>query len=72
MTAMTMAAIGGDYDREDGLLTAEEAATRLRCSANTLERWRREGRGPRFQKVGYRHVRYFNSDIEAFARGRAA
>ncbi|HHB81066.1 MAG TPA: DNA-binding protein, partial [Aliiroseovarius sp.] len=38
---------------------------RWNIAPRTLERWRAEGRGPRFVRIG-RHVRYRQTDIEAF------
>lgn len=39
------------------LYTPEEAARRLNSHARTLERWRTEGNGPRYVKIG-RRVHY--------------
>jgi len=38
----------------DELLTVEEAATRLKISKHTLNRWRVTGEGPPFVKYGPR------------------
>ena len=51
------------------LLPAPEAATRLGVRTQTLARWRVEGRGPRFIKVG-RAVRYRESDLERWIEER--
>ena len=41
----------------DQLLTQREASQFLQVNVRTLERWRVDGSGPRFVKLG-RHVRY--------------
>ena len=41
----------------DQLLTQAETSTLLRINVRTLERWRIDGSGPRFVKLG-RQVRY--------------
>lgn len=45
------------------LYTTEQAAAWLGLSARTLEKYRMEGKGPRFCKIG-RWVRYLESDLE--------
>jgi len=47
------------------LLTESEVAARLRVSLACLRRWRLEGRGPRFVKVGSR-VRYPSEELEGW------
>ncbi len=47
------------------LLTEQQVAERLNCTKSALRRWRREGRGPRFVKIG-RLVRYRQADVEDF------
>jgi excisionase family DNA binding protein len=49
------------------LLTTAEAAGRLGLSPRTLEKWRSNGNGPRYRKLGAA-VRYRVADLEAFAR----
>jgi hypothetical protein len=58
---------GGDGvpDRLDPLLTVREAAQVLRCSVALLNRWRLNGRGPKFIYVG-RRVRYAQADLVDF------
>lgn len=46
-----------------------ELAERWRISPRTLERWRWEGKGPRYLKLGGRVV-YRLEDIEAFEAGK--
>lgn len=57
------------------LLTTEEAAERLRVHPATMRRWRLDGMGPRYLKVGSVH-RYPAHDLEAWIAenlsGRAA
>lgn len=52
----------------DSLLTPEEAAHFLRVNPRTLERWRGDGGGPRFAKIG-RRVAYRLCDLTAFVDG---
>lgn len=47
------------------LITEEEAARRLCCTVAALRRWRREGRGPRFVRLG-RLIRYSDEDLCKF------
>lgn len=53
----------------DNLLSPEEAASRLRCSAVTLARWRSDGTGPDWHRIGPRRVAYRSSDVERFIGG---
>jgi predicted DNA-binding transcriptional regulator AlpA len=60
-----------------GFCDERYAASYLSVSVETLRSWRRQGRGPRFRKLG-RCVRYLASDLAAFIEalpaggGRAA
>ena len=47
------------------LVTENEAAILLRVSLTTVRRWRREGRGPVYRKIG-RSVRYRPEDLGDF------
>jgi predicted DNA-binding transcriptional regulator AlpA len=47
------------------MLNEQETAEFLNCSVAALRRWRQEGRGPSYFRVG-RLIRYGNADIEAF------
>ena len=47
------------------LVTEGEAAGMLRVSLTSLRRWRREGRGPVYRKMG-RSVRYGLDDLADF------
>ena len=49
----------------DQLLTPEQVAGILKLSPATLARWRWDGSGPPFIKIGGR-VRYAESDVEQF------
>ena len=46
-----------------------ELAQRWRISHRTLERWRWQGRGPRYLKIGGRAL-YRAEDIDAYEAGR--
>lgn len=47
-----------------GLLTEAEAARLLGHSARTLQKWRLEGNGPPFLRMGKRSVRYRRTELE--------
>jgi hypothetical protein len=47
------------------LVTEDEVARILRVSVTSLRRWRREGRGPIYRKLG-RTVRYRSNDLSDF------
>lgn len=56
---------------EPGLLTSNELALRWRVSYETLARWRRCGRGPKWFRLGETDaspVRYRLEDVEAHER----
>ena len=50
---------------QEALLTESETAHRLGVSVSGLRKWRREGTGPPFIRMG-RLVRYSALDIEAW------
>jgi predicted DNA-binding transcriptional regulator AlpA len=54
----------------DELLTVEEAATRLKISKHTLNRWRVIGEGPPFVKYGPRLVRYLEAALTDWEKRR--
>jgi predicted site-specific integrase-resolvase len=54
-------------DRE--LFDPTDAANYLGLAVQTLSRWRVEGGGPPFLKLGSR-IRYMRSDLEAFCNAR--
>jgi hypothetical protein len=58
-------------DDRDVLLTRKEAAAYLRKSVPTLERWAREGFGPKPVKIN-RHPHYRLHDLRAAAQGGEA
>jgi excisionase family DNA binding protein len=49
----------------ESLVTEGEAANLLRVSLTSVRRWRREGRGPVYRKLG-RSVRYRPGDLADF------
>jgi excisionase family DNA binding protein len=49
----------------EALVTEGEAASLLRVSLTSVRRWRREGRGPVYRKMG-RSVRYRRDDLADF------
>jgi hypothetical protein len=53
------------FDDSKVLLTPEESAGFLNSNARTLERWRTNGTGPRFVKVG-RRVHYRREALDAW------
>jgi excisionase family DNA binding protein len=52
------------------LLTPAQVAKRVHRSKRTLERWRKEGRGPRFLKFGNR-ILYSEADVDEWLSKRA-
>jgi predicted site-specific integrase-resolvase len=50
---------------DDPLMTEVDAARLLQVSLASVRRWRREGRGPVFRKLG-RAVRYRPDDLSDF------
>jgi predicted DNA-binding transcriptional regulator AlpA len=51
------------------LLNGEEAAALLGVSESSLNKWRGQGAGPQFVKIGSR-VAYDQGDLEKFIAGR--
>ena len=66
MNLTAEAASRGESFADGPLLSPEEAAAQLRCSAYTLARWRLEGRGPKWRRIGPKRVAYTIGDINAF------
>jgi predicted DNA-binding transcriptional regulator AlpA len=64
------AASGDAIMQYDELLTVEEAATRLKISKHTLNRWRVTGEGPPFVKYGPRLVRYLEGALTDWEKRR--
>jgi excisionase family DNA binding protein len=59
------------HEHEPGeMLTAAELAAELKVSRRTLARWRSEGSGPPFVRVG-RSPRYRWADVQAWLRASA-
>jgi predicted DNA-binding transcriptional regulator AlpA len=59
---------------ENDLHTAREVAALLRIKDQTLRRWRSEGRGPRFLRLGdprRGRVRYARHDVAEWITARA-
>jgi predicted DNA-binding transcriptional regulator AlpA len=52
------------------LLTQKQLAQLLNVSERTLERWRVEGRGPRFVALGPRRRGYRLSDVEDWTQAQ--
>jgi hypothetical protein len=51
-------------------LTSYETARLIKFSAAALRKWRREGRGPPFIRVG-RQIRYVASCVHAWAKAHS-
>jgi predicted DNA-binding transcriptional regulator AlpA len=51
-------------------MSETELARRISVSTAVLRKWRREGNGPRFLKLG-RLVRYLVSDVDAWLEARS-
>jgi len=52
------------------LMTTQECAVFLKCSAERLYQWRKEGGGPPFCQPTERIVRYRRADVDAWVRGQ--
>jgi excisionase family DNA binding protein len=50
----------------DEFLTDEELAYLLNVSTRTILRWRRDGSGPPYCRIGPRYIRYRRRDVEAW------
>ncbi len=59
---------GGNGGGGELLLDNDAAAALLKVSPRTLERWRLEGRGPSYVKVGPKLRCYTRDALEAFIR----
>lgn len=55
---------------EEKFLKTEEAAEYLGFSKRTLENWRLRGGGPVFHRSPRNHVRYKQSDLDAWMEGQ--
>ena len=53
---------------EQKWLTTDQVAERLGIPAGTLVRWRYEGKGPRWTRLGDRLIRYYIHDVEQWER----
>lgn len=51
------------------MMTEEETADHLGLNPKTLQRWSREGRGPRRVRIGNR-VYYFRPDVQSWIEGQ--
>lgn len=57
-------------DNDPILLTSEQAGKLINVSAKTLTKWRYEGKGPAFVRLGdgaKPRIRYRRSDLDAWA-----
>src|SRR5215213_6857170 len=76
LQAANFAPAWGDIPAGPGseLLTPDETARRLRLAKQTLARWRCEGRGPAFIRLGGigGRVAYRAADIDAWLASRRA
>ena len=55
----------------NGAMTTTEAAKYLELSEATLKRWRSQGLGPKFFRLGQRKVRYRQDDLDEWLDGKA-
>ncbi len=55
----------------EGLLSPEELAAKLKMSKKTLAKWRCNGRGPRFVRLGHA-VRYMPQDVADWLEAKAS
>lgn len=54
---------------QDGLLTETEAARFLSVGASSMQRWRREERGPKYIRISARRLAYRRNDLIAWLDG---
>lgn len=47
--------------------TEHEAADILNISVRTLQRWRQEGQGPSYTRLGVRRLGYRDEDLQSWA-----
>jgi predicted DNA-binding transcriptional regulator AlpA len=59
-------------ENAETLLLPKQAAEKLKLTAATLQRYRSEGGGPLFVKIGRRRVAYRNSDLSEWLAARTA
>lgn len=55
----------------DDRLSVSETAALCRVSVGCIRKWIREGRGPRFERVGARSIRFRRADVENYLGARA-
>lgn len=53
-------------EQDKRVLTQAEVARFLKVSVGTVKRWRLEGRGPQYSRLGGRLPRYRMDDVEAY------
>jgi predicted DNA-binding transcriptional regulator AlpA len=52
------------------LLSEHEAAARLGVAPRSLQRWRTEGQGPAYVRVGPRRIAYDEAELIRWVQGR--
>ena len=55
-----------DRQTSEILLTEKETARFLHVTPHALQKWRSDGKGPRYIKTGRKFLRYRQSDLEQF------
>ena len=61
----------GRRDHESGdFLSDQQLADMLGVTTRTTLRWRRDGGGPPYVRLGPRYIRYRAMDVDAWARAR--
>lgn len=50
----------------DDLLTTQDVASFIGVSVRTVESWRKKGLPPKYQKFGYKILRYRAEDVKKF------
>jgi predicted DNA-binding transcriptional regulator AlpA len=58
-------------ERLGAIRSERDAARLLGVSVRTLQRWRRDGGGPNFVRLGARRVGYGEAELERWAAGRS-
>ena len=69
-TTATPQGAAAPHHHPDALLNEEDTARFLAVSCRTLQRWRLEGGGPHFIRMGERRVAYRHADLTAWTNAR--
>ena len=63
-------ATGDVYEPSQEYITEQKLHERYLIPPRTAQRWRQDGTGPKFVRLGRRRIVYRTSDVEAWLRAR--